>query len=1261
MYKVFLHKYTTHKMKRTIWIFSLAMLLFSIFTPSFTYATGEIENEAKEILSNTLEDTMNIYNNSSLTDNLIQSEENYEIGLKTFEPEWEEITVAITWDNETMSTFTFRIIKIWKYNLMDRNLWATKTWYAGYYYQWWNNYWFSKSTNVNTEEITEDTNDSNFTADYWTPDWVLNLNWWWDITNTYWARKWPCPSWWHVPSQQEWNDIYNTWYNIASWSITSNTWNAFKKDLILRDWWYMASFNNITASLYSVWNWIWSSTSSSQYSAYQISWWTNVSTTQTQNKRLWYNVRCTQNPPIIYNANWWYFSWWLTEKEITYNYNWTKIIPIYNIQIPDRASDNINQQSWWMFAWRYTKDWTNNDWWEEFDITNPQTTIAYAKWLSFNDLELSEIWLTWIYIMDRNLWAEDIAVWTYNQTENSTKLWYYFQWWNNYWFKNTKNTYPQNSWTQQITNMEHSTNPWGPGNYYYSNKFIKISTLNANRESSNNKNLWWWESSGNPDRNKKWPCPAWYHIPDTLEWKKIHESFINETEKNENYCNWELSNTSFCFAKKLKLPYAWSRNTQNGWTMDQWIIWRYWTSSPYSTIPNKNDAEVLKFDDWTINSYPYSRIRTNGYSIRCIKDSPIKNINYITDWWKEVTEVKTTNRYREEEKILPTTSKDYYTFEWWYTTSNYTIWSKVETNNIETDNIWTINLYAKRLKNPEIVLKTNWWKFSDWKEEKTITSKDKYKKRLQNENSTNKIVRKVIVFTWAESIHLSWTWSPTCNDKINIYNCDKEKNNECNIYKQINANCWPKWCFFTDEDITWDTITIEAETGSCNATPTFNYKVTPNWKNYYEITDEIPNIKRNWYEFLWWYEENSNSKYNIEETPIAENKTLYAQWKGLEEKAQETATESVIYTNETTVTVWNETTEEVLSWSTTIELKTKEVESEEVKKEEEKTKVQESEIKVTSDKTVEYEWWLEVYLEKKVNEQTEIITWTAKFSAPIAVKIPVTSDSEYVKVQVKHYWEEFWYTWLTLNPENECQNWVAVNNKYNWEDIKVKESNWEKYVLIYTCSASTFVAYSENKKPVVVTPAAWGWRTIKQESKVTEQEHNSADIEETTEQENNKSTASQTANNSKINEQVKNFSNKSLTRWEVAVMTNILLEVYPQLVEGKTELNDVTNACSNYADEQNFTKDEKKAITRLCKLSIMWIHRDNNEPLDEFLVKQIATNWEFATVMDRVIANYTEKDLSVVKDALKKLENNDDWVVFGTVYDVFMSIKNIFN
>nr|MBR6100589.1 hypothetical protein [bacterium] len=102
-------------------------------------------------------------------------------------------------------------------------------------------------------------------------------------------------------------------------------------------------------------------------------------------------------------------------------------------------------------------------------------------------------------------------------------------------------------------------------------------------------------------------------------------------------------------------------------------------------------------------------------------------------------------------------------------------------------------------------------------------------------------------------------------------------------------------------------------------------------------------------------------------------------------------------------------------------------------------------------------------------------------------------------------------------------------------------------------------------------------------------------------------------------------------------MTNILLDVYPQLTE-KRELNEVSEACEKYSDEQNFTKDEKKAITRLCKLSIMGIHNDDNKPLDKFMVNEITKNDEFSKVINRSLSTYTEKDFSVVKDALKKLE-----------------------
>jgi hypothetical protein len=55
----------------------------------------------------------------------------------------------------------------------------------------------------------------------------------------------------------------------------------------------------------------------------------------------------------------------------------------------------------------------------------------------------------------------------------------------------------------------------------------------------------------------------------------------------------------------------------------------------------------------------------------------------------------------------------------------------------------------------------------------------------------------------------------------------------------------------------------------------------------------------------------------------------------------------------------------------------------------------------------------------------------------------------------------------------------------------------------------------------------------------------------------------------------------------------------------------------------------------------------------------LAKNNEFATVINRSISSYNEKDLTVVKNALKKLENNEETVEFGTLYNVFMTVKNL--
>jgi hypothetical protein len=48
-------------------------------------------------------------------------------------------------------------------------------------------------------------------------------------------------------------------------------------------------------------------------------------------------------------------------------------------------------------------------------------------------------------------------------------------------------------------------------------------------------------------------------------------------------------------------------------------------------------------------------------------------------------------------------------------------------------------------------------------------------------------------------------------------------------------------------------------------------------------------------------------------------------------------------------------------------------------------------------------------------------------------------------------------------------------------------------------------------------------------------------------------------------------------------MTNVLIDVFPQLLTDKQEIKD-KNECISFADEASFTSAEKSAATRLCKL-----------------------------------------------------------------------------
>ena len=187
-------------------------------------------------------------------------------------------SLSYTWNTDA-EVFTAWIISIpnpddptkW-FTIMDRNLWATTTWAwtnagiesYGYYYQWWNNYGFHVTWDIENIQNYDEANidatqygPGNYYSSSifiiwntfweWASVWNYNLRWgeddtlqnnrWYDVENNRVInaenRQWPCPSWYHVPSVWEWDAFIKTWRTTNSGNYESWICNLTVEDGIL--------------------------------------------------------------------------------------------------------------------------------------------------------------------------------------------------------------------------------------------------------------------------------------------------------------------------------------------------------------------------------------------------------------------------------------------------------------------------------------------------------------------------------------------------------------------------------------------------------------------------------------------------------------------------------------------------------------------------------------------------------------------------------------------------------------------------------------------------------------------------------------------------------------------------------------------------------------------------------------------------------------------------------------------------------------------
>ena len=291
--------------------------------------------------------------------------------------------------------------------LMDRNLWAATDISSAdsywYYYQRWNNYWFSQ------DAATIPTTGKKVSADWYGPftEWYARglfvKTWAWDSSNNsnLWGAlsagsdsentRWPCPEWYHVPLLSELNILvagykssdslfayFRSWFLLPIQGVRSITWGQ-----IINDNWDTAV----------IWFWASDAYSSSEGKAIVIFRMISNGSSHVW-KWLWMPIRCFKDS---------------TNSAINVDpMGWTwAVVSISNNKLVSSLSPT---KSWYIFLWWYS----NSQWGTLISVWDnlPSNNSLYARWdkayCTTMDGHNVPKWWTWIV----RLWWSSMSTYT---------------------------------------------------------------------------------------------------------------------------------------------------------------------------------------------------------------------------------------------------------------------------------------------------------------------------------------------------------------------------------------------------------------------------------------------------------------------------------------------------------------------------------------------------------------------------------------------------------------------------------------------------------------------------------------------------------------------------------------------------------------------------------------------------------------------------------------------------------------------------------
>ena len=370
-------------------------------------------------------------------------------------------TWDITYTDTNWKVFTWIgtiTIRSWgkTITILDRNLWATTNdisdiWSHWYYFQWWNNYWFSLDEDFQISSTAIEATDYSWNNPYVSGNFIatnyrdISYNselWWWaddydngrwkDTSNDGYTRQWPCPAWYHVPSIWEFDELMRITKSITWWTVqlqTNDNGNLVESNPFAAA--FMSELH-FPIAWYIWWDWVytWISEEGYSYSYFwsssfrKANWYLMINhhpaaskkdkvSTRGNNFQQWnaFSIRCFKN-----TAEEW--------REIVLSYDtrdgsaiqaqtlpvwWTWYLPWYSTHREDAE-----------FLWWYDKDLL-----VEFNLESTvlnEDTIIYAKWS--DDYMVQFLDFDWSVLKTEIVRSGASAIAPVNPVRN----WYTFKW-----------------------------------------------------------------------------------------------------------------------------------------------------------------------------------------------------------------------------------------------------------------------------------------------------------------------------------------------------------------------------------------------------------------------------------------------------------------------------------------------------------------------------------------------------------------------------------------------------------------------------------------------------------------------------------------------------------------------------------------------------------------------------------------------------------------------------------------------------------------